>query len=344
MDHARWENGGDPCPVETSERREGPVMVAVEETRSPTISARLGVVVTRVLVPLWLAAGVVLALKDASPSHMPHALITWLAPTGLDLNFVLRFGAGVELVVIGVILFLPRLARPVAAALLVFFVPILVGDLVMGAASCGCFGAVEVPPWLTLVMDLALLLGVWFLGARSPSLAVASRLPTARVVLCGLWALAAFAVSFGLVPAKAERETVAALPGEGYYVPDYETWVGAPWESVALAKYVRGTPDDLGRGEQFVLFYRKDCDHCHELMELYFNGPLEVPTTVVAVPERAGHPTTGVHPMPCRECRQAELPSGCDWFLKTPVLVRLKNGVVECVAEEDVADPLCLGW
>jgi len=306
--------------------------------------AVLGVVVTRALVPLWLAAGVVLALKDASPGHLPAALIKWLTPTGLDLNFVLRFGAGVELVVIGVIVFLPRLARPVAGALLAFFLPILVGDILMGASSCGCFGKVEVPPWLTLLVDVALLLGVWLLGAKSPSLRGEGRLATLRVVLCGAWALAAFAVGFGLTTAGPAAGSAAAAPAERYYVPDYDAWIGARWESVSISRFIIGTPDDLDQGEQLVVFYRKDCDHCHELLELYFTGPLEVPATVVAVPERTGHPVEGIHPMPCTECRQAELPAGCDWFLQTPVVVRLEDGVVRCVAEEDVADPKCLGW
>ena len=38
----------------------------------------------------------------------------------------------------------------------------------------------------------------------------------------------------------------------------------------------------------------------------------------------------------------AELPSGIDWFLQTPLLVRLRDGVVECVAEVTASDPQCL--
>jgi hypothetical protein len=40
----------------------------------------------------------------------------------------------------------------------------------------------------------------------------------------------------------------------------------------------------------------------------------------------------------------AELPAGIDWFLQTPVLVRLMNGVVECAAEVDATAPECLDW
>jgi hypothetical protein len=38
----------------------------------------------------------------------------------------------------------------------------------------------------------------------------------------------------------------------------------------------------------------------------------------------------------------AELPSGVDWFMQTPVLVRLNGGVVECAAEMTADNPICL--
>jgi hypothetical protein len=100
----------------------------------------------------------------------------------------------------------------------------------------------------------------------------------------------------------------------------------------------------MERGSQYVIFYRKDCEHCHELMELFFTDGLQFPTTAIAVPERNGFPTEGVQPMPCSECLQAELPAGCDWFMQTPVLVRLENGVVACAAEVDASAPECIQW
>jgi hypothetical protein len=40
----------------------------------------------------------------------------------------------------------------------------------------------------------------------------------------------------------------------------------------------------------------------------------------------------------------AELPAGIDWFLQTPVLVRLADGVVDCAAEVDADAPECISW
>jgi hypothetical protein len=77
-------------------------------------------------------------------------------------------------------------------------------------------------------------------------------------------------------------------------------------------------------------------------MELYFNGSLSMAVTAVAVPERDGFPTENLQPFACPECRLSELPAGIDWFLQTPVLVRLADGVVECAAEVEATTPECL--
>jgi len=77
-------------------------------------------------------------------------------------------------------------------------------------------------------------------------------------------------------------------------------------------------------------------------MELHFSDELPAPTLAVAVPERAGYPTENLQSFPCGGCGTAELPAGVDWFLQTPVLVRLEDGVVGCAAEVEAMAPQCL--
>jgi hypothetical protein len=136
----------------------------------------------------------------------------------------------------------------------------------------------------------------------------------------------------------------AALPTDGYYFPQYENWLGQPFSGIEIASWIRGLPEDLDAGQQYVIFYRKDCEHCHELLELYFSEDLPLPTTAIAVPERDGFPTENIQPFSCSECRVAELPAGIDWFMNTPVLVRLADGVVECAAEVEPVNPECIVW
>jgi len=320
-------------------------------TSTPTaLRSSLAVVVTRAVIPLWLGIGAVLKIIDGSPSNLPAVIVKWFGGNGFDLRFLLEFTITVELVAVGAMVLLPSLARTVGIVMLASFVPVLIGDLALGAASCGCFGAVQVPPWVTLATDLFFLFFLVFVGRGVPSLAFTASVPSWRVLAVGLWSIAAVAVAFGLTAKGDEANgggphvaaSVAAGPEEGYYLPDYTSWIGQPFQSLTIADWITGLPSDLDQGPQYILFYRKDCEHCHELMEVFFADRPPLPTTAVAVPERAGFPTANVQPFVCDECRLAELPSGYDWFLQTPVLVKLADGVVQCAAEVSVDNPVCL--
>ena len=349
------------CELKTGAARNGfwgDTKVAVRPNTLESTSGVAGaiaVALARVVVPLWFGVGAVLKLMDLSPTHLPAAMIKWCGALGVDLMFVLRFTIAAELIVAGVMILLPPLSRWIGVAVLTAFVPVLIGDLLLGASSCGCFGAVEVSPWVTLVMDVTFLLGLLILGRREPRLAMTRDLPTSKVLIAGVWSLFSVVLAFGL-PAPAPNldggsdsgsagngnSVGPPLPADGYYMPQYQDWIGRPFHELDVASWSRNLPDDLIFGSQYVIFYRKDCEHCHELMELHFSGSLEQPTTAIAVPERHGFPTENLQPFDCPECRLAELPAGIDWFLQTPVLVRLAEGVVECAAEVDATAPECL--
>lgn len=324
-------------------------MTLIEEDGPGILRSSVAILLARVIIPLWLGIGAVLKIMDGSPSNLPAAMVKWLGGLGVDLRFVLEFSIAVELIVVGVMILVPGLARLAGILMLASFLPVLIGDVALGASSCGCFGAVQIPPWVTLVTDAIFLLSLLFLAHGVPGLKTPRSLPTRQVVSAGLWAVLSVAVSFGLtsqgIPAEENSngpEIALSGPAEGYYLPEYSSWVGQPFIQLDVAGWIRGLPDDLGEGQQYMLFYRKDCEHCHELMEFFFAEELPLPTTAVAVPDRAGFPTVGVQPFVCAGCRLAELPAGVDWFLQTPVLVRLADGVVECAAEVTAENPICM--
>jgi hypothetical protein len=310
----------------------------------------VAIALARIVVPLWFLSGAVLKLMDSSPSHLPVPIIKGAGVLGVDLQFVLFFSIAVELIVVGVMWLLPGLARPVGLLMLGVFLPVLTSELLMGSASCGCFGAVEVHPAITFTLDLGFFLGLWLWGKNVPSLKTTTTQPTWRVLAVGFWTIASIVLAFGVPTsqsgqapdAEAETTAAAAIPAEGYYLPQYDQWVGIAWEDIQLSGWIQDAPEDIASGQHYLLFYRKDCEHCHELMEAFFTGPLTIPTTAVAVPEKGGFPDVGVQEFACDACHLAELPSGVDWFLATPVLVRLLDGVVECAAEVTADDPQCL--
>jgi len=311
---------------------------------------RLGIFAARWIVPLYFFLGAAFKLMDGSPLNLPAALIKFAGWANIDLLYLLRLSIGVELTVAGVIILLPRLGRPVGLFLLGIFLPILVGDLLLGASSCGCFGVVVIPPWVTLIMDGTLFGVLWYFGARDPRLRWTSHLPSSRVFLAGLVTVGAFMIGFysGVEPAASTdpapnpEARVEPLPAEGYYLPEYSSWIGKKWSEIPLSSWIQGTPVDWGHGEEYILLYRKDCEHCHALIATYFSGVLPAPVLAVAVPEKNGFPTENLQPFVCQECQQAELPSGIDWFFQTPVLIRLEDGVVDCAAEVSVEDPQCI--
>ncbi len=330
-------------------------MVDLRTESSSSRSGTVAVILARVVIPLWFFAGAVLKLVDLSPTHLPAVVISWAGWLGVDLMFVLRYSIAVELVVVVVMVLMAPLARLTGLLMLAAFMPVLAGDILMGASSCGCFGALKVNPWITLVMDVTFFVLLAILGRGEPRLRWRPSVDAARVAAAGFLCLVSVAIAFGLrapaPPPNGNGKTapdpanvVAQLPSDGYYLPEYQTWVGRPFRDLELAAWIRDLPPDLESGQQYVMFYRKDCEHCHELMEIHFAGEAPAPTTVVAVPERDGWPTENLQGLPCGSCRQAELPMGVDWFIKTPALVRLSNGIVECAAEVDPANPECLIW
>ncbi len=322
-------------------------------TRSLSLQkAFWAVVLTRGLVPVWILTGALFKLIENRPANLPVVVVKSLGALGVNLGFALHAAVAIELAAVGVIWLVPRLARPVALTILGVFVPVLIGDVVTGAASCGCFGSVQVHPLITFAVDGTLLAGVALSSHRAESLRWSAHLPSRQVVAGLIWVMAAFIVAFGYpfhhagsavagahptpTPVRA-----AAAPVPAYYMPHYSKWIGHPWASLKLARWVHPQVRIRKDGVQYIVLYRKDCEHCHHLLERFFSGTLTFPTTVVAVPDKQGFPAQ-VLPMPCTACSRAELPSGCDWFFATPVLIRVRNGIVECAAEVDPDAPSCL--
>jgi hypothetical protein len=330
-------------------------MVEVQTDRSTTFAGTIAFVLARGVIPLWFLAGAVLKLVDLSPTHLPSVVISFAGWIGLDLMFVLRYSIAVELVVVVVMVLVPPLARLIGLLMLAAFMPILAGDILVGASSCGCFGALQVNPWITLVTDVTFFVLLAVLGRREPRLRWRPEVSALRIVVAGFLCLVSVALAFGIpspLRSAADAEGVVsteveertAVPADGFYLPDYASWIGRPFSDLEIAGWIDGLPADLQAGQHYVMFYRKDCEHCHELLELYFASGVPAPTTAVAVPERDGWPTENVQDFPCVECGRAELPMGVDWFIKTPALVRLSDGIVECAAEVDAVAPECLVW
>jgi hypothetical protein len=331
-------------------------------------SARIGWLLCRVVVPLWVLSGAILKLQARTPKLLPRNIWTAGAELGIDLYWLLAAIIALELLAIGVMVFLGRLARPMAIFMLGVFCLVLIGEVVAGNTDCGCLGAHTPPIWMMMAIDASLLVGVILFPPSAAEVEAEPKPLVARGPLTGAvaWVMAGCLVSGAIILPEAGAKTIIEDPPEeiengskpepgrapvtrqlpGYYLPKCEEWVGRKWSEIDLAAFVKNPPADLDQGPRYLIFYSRTCDHCEELFDLYFADPPPVPTLAIAIPERKnGFETEGLLNIYCNQCDEGELPVGCEWIITTPIVVALQDGEVVCVVEgEDPEEPQCLMW
>jgi len=117
-----------------------------------------------------------------------------------------------------------------------------------------------------------------------------------------------------------------------YYMPQVEQWVGKPFRSQPLAALIKQPlPANLEQGRWIVMFYRKDCDHCHEVLEKYFMVKLPAPTLLISIPDT--NPAAEL-PNPCADCIDTSFIKGPEYVVGTPILMCIENGIVKRVCTD----------
>ena len=324
-----------------------------------------GTAISRGVVPAWVFAGAVFKLMERDPMLLPPPVRTVIMELGTALGvqnlsawlaFSMRAIIGVELAAVAVMVLFPRVSRMVAAGILSLFLVVLSVTLWQGFerggvsgmfSDCGCFGSKGPPAPVMFLLD-ALLLGLVIafrvpLSAHWPKIERRMIGVTAAVALAG--AAVAFAVPLRTVvfeddddlpdlvvePDAPFNPWLARRPQpESFYFDRFERWVGTPLASHGLALQIsRPMPEGFPAGRWHLVFYREDCDHCHELLEMYFAGPLETPTLAIKIPDSTGTPLE----MPCSECRLHQLTPGPSYVMSTPILMTVVDGIVVCVVE-----------
>jgi hypothetical protein len=317
-------------------------------------AAKIGWVLCRVVVPLWVAAGAVFKLVETTPTTLPKETILNLAhQMGIDLYFLLATLIAAEILVVVVMLMIARLARPVAILVLSLFCLILIGELVQGnLTSCGCFGDIPIPPWVMLALDGTLLLGVLIFDPTPVMPATPARWPALGAVVLILAGSAA--TYWRILPESQATPPPLPHPANGnsnpvpnpnppdanplpsyWFSGDLKAWVGKPWREIDLFGFLEPEPQNLDRGKRYVVFYGRTCDHCDDMFHADLIDPaLGSMTTAVEVPEDK---TTlrGLNPwpMPETEVEHLQLPVGCEWIMTTPLTVTLEDGIVTCAQE-----------
>ncbi|MSR17919.1 MAG: hypothetical protein EXS00_01935 [Phycisphaerales bacterium] len=346
---------------------------------------RLGALTCRCIVPLWVLIGAAFKLWERNPSLLPAPVLDTVrlgeGVLGLSgtawFDLAIRLIVGIEVALAMIMVFMPRAARPAAAAILLVFCGVLLGVIVplwsrdgfaaVLKGSCGCLGGWSPNPLVMLTIDGAMLLSVIKFGrvaAGAPSSRTSSAAgpSAANVSWRHGWqrTLTAVLLLEALVfaaPAPATKPsgdggngqsltdttpTPPVLPAgiwpgppaqiEQFYVPEFETWVGKSIIEQDFARLITPAPPaDFLTGDWILIFYRKDCDHCEAMLAERFSDSLAIRTLAVAIPDT--DPAAALE-MPCIECQLASMMPDVQYVVGTPILLRLKNGVVTCAVTD----------
>jgi hypothetical protein len=216
------------------------------------------------------------------------------------------------------------------AALVAFHVFFIVSlsKALAGEADCGCFGRPVSPRW-TAALDLAAILALWRWRPAE----------TEGWLLRGPWLRAAVLLILALL---------VGIPGgivlavSGPAVLDGETDVNAPRVLLKPERWAgRRCPllpytdlgEELSHGRWLVVLYHHDCLRCREVVPVYE----EMARTAAADPAAPRIAFLAVPPYgtpvwqfaPRSSCRHGRLNEGKEWFVTTPAVIRLQDGVVE---------------
>lgn len=339
-------------------------------------SGTIGLVLVRIIVPLWVLTGALFKITERSPSLLPRDFLKQVESLGFDLYWVLATLIVIEFIAVLIMVFIPKLARLMAVLMLVAFCLVLLNELRAGNfSSCGCLGSASPPPWLMLIIDFLLLMGV--VAFKPKPLEIVS--DRAAWALVSVLIMITSATTLGLVLSEMSPTTIVKVEQEqpispastddtetsettapevpattgadtmtlpAYYLVDTSDWGDRNVRDIDMIQYVDGLADSLQSGRQYLIFYSRTCDHCQMLLEMHFGFGSPVPTTLVAVPEnKSGFATDGLLDQPCMDCRELELPVGCEWLLTPPLVLALEDGVVKCAKEAEDSDvPECLIW
>ena len=226
-----------------------------------------------------------------------------------------------------------REARMAASGLFLAFAGYACWRLVAGAGSCGCFGAVDVPPAVMLALDLLVVTALF--GCPSTDAITKTGPLRWTMALTAALVVPTTAAIFADRPVGPD-----GMAADGLVVLKPETWTGRPFpllEHVAI-------PASLDSGRWTVVLYRHDCADClrdlprHEaLAKRLAEERSGHRVALVSVPPHAGGAD------PSTAAVRGRLDQRRDWFVSVPAVVELRAGIVVDPSDNDIPSDIPAG-
>lgn len=203
-----------------------------------------------------------------------------------------------------------------AAALFAVFAAVSSWKAIQGLESCGCFGRLVVPPWLTASMNVSLLAAL--VASFYPSES-ASKPRTAFTSGCF-----AFTVTFALMVVA-----TIAIPSASQSLRVHEPhhWLQKP---LPIGGDIE-IDADLRMGHWELVFYRHDCPRCVEVFDRYAERRKMITTVAAPAVAFVEVPPYGDAHFPPATFRRGRIVDKDQWFIRTPLVVSLRQGIVMAV-------------
>lgn len=221
-------------------------------------------------------------------------------------------------------------AKRAAVGVFSLFLVLSLKNGVAGTESCGCFGEWSVNPWVMAGFDAAVVL---LLVVSKPIPQVADRRGAFRTGI----GTGGFLATLGLVGWSILHPATIRSLEEGLDTGPNQVIEINP------ARWVQGLAPSFGspqldvclrEGDWLIVFYRRDCPECQAkltpaLERLRRGGPGPLPTklALVEVPSQNEPISPSTLSFGNADLR-ASLPQGHHWLVRTPLLVRARDGIV----------------
>jgi len=201
---------------------------------------------------------------------------------------------------------------------------------ITGAQSCGCFGKLPVNPWVTLfLIDLPAVTALaMFKPKESDILSYSSMRFLITIGCIGGIILAASAAILVL--------NKPAAVTSSYQVLEPDTWLGKKlpiFEAISIG-------DRLEKGNWVILFYHHDCPDCKKIIPEYermtWNFLINKSPVQIAFIEVPPYGPTEISED--TTCVAGRLTNAREWFVSTPTVVLMVDGIVKTVWEKETPD------
>ncbi|MEQ1904790.1 MAG: MauE/DoxX family redox-associated membrane protein [Pirellulaceae bacterium] len=216
-----------------------------------------------------------------------------------------------------------RWAKLAAVVVFTIFALISIFKLTQGATNCGCFGAFQTSPWLSLALDVAAITCLSFNFSYEQN--------SSRRFVATIFALAALIcfVQIALVIRFSPLLKSGEIDFDGYggiAFLEPSKWEG---KKFPLIRWLENG-DQLREGSWTVFLLISECELCHEVQKTL---PITTDEVRVAIVEFSPHSELRTEERV--DAVYFQIDDEKKWFVAAPVRLEVRNGIVNSVTTRD---------